>query len=171
VKGIRHGARLPILAVFGSGEASPELEALAARVGRTAAERGWVVLTGGGPGVMAAACRGAVEAGGLTVGVLPVAMPGAAYPNSWVRIPIFTGAGSARNTFNVLSGDLCLALGGGAGTLSEIALALKESRELWCYRSWGLTAPPGVSPVAARVFSDPDSLLGTLEERLRERHP
>jgi len=160
------GVRLPILSVLGPGAASHELEDLAERVGGLAATRGWVVLTGGGPGVMAAACRGAVHVGGVTVGVLPVAAPQAGYPNPWVRIALFTGAGSARNVFNVLSGDLCLALGGGPGTLSEIALALKAGRELWCYHSWGLTPPRERTMPAPRTFDDEDDLLGALAQRL-----
>ncbi len=169
VTALRDDARLPVLAVFGPGDAFPVLETLAERVGRAAGEHGWVVLTGGGPGVMSAACRGAVEAGGLTVGVLPVATPGGGYPNRWVRIAVFTGAGSARNAFNVLSADLCLALGGGAGTLSEIALALKEGRELWCFRSWGLAAPPGAARITLRRFDEAETLVAALHERLRSQ--
>ncbi len=157
---------LPVLAVFGAGAATEEEERVAERVGTLAARNGWVVLTGGGPGVMAAACRGAVEAGGLTVGLLPVAEPGAGYPNPWVRIPVFTGSGMARNAFNVLSATLCVAVGGGAGTLSEIAMALKAGRPIMCYGSWQLR-PPGDRTVHLRSFEDSDDLLVALEAELR----
>ena len=134
--------RLPVLAVLGAAAATPEQEPVALAVGRLAARHGWVVLTGGGPGVMAAASRGAVETGGLTVGVLPVARATVDYPNPWVRIPVFTGAGMARNAFNVLSGTLCVAIGGGAGTLSEVALALKAGVEVWWWGGGGWRRRP-----------------------------
>ena len=160
---------LPILAVLGAGRATVEEEQVAERVGELAARCGRVVLTGGGPGVMAAASRGAVGAGGLTVGVLPVAESDANYPNPWVRIPLFTGSGMARNAFNVLSAHLCVAVGGGAGTLSEIAMALKAGVTVWCWRSWGLT-PPADRTIHLRSFEDPDDLLAALEaEFLRNR--
>jgi uncharacterized protein (TIGR00725 family) len=131
-----------------------------------------VVLTGGGPGVMAAACRGAVAAGGLTVGILPVARPADGYPNPWVRVPVFTGAGSARNAFNVLSADLCVALGGGPGTLSEIALALKTGVPVLAWSSWGLTPPAGVTTAGVENIGTADELLARLRALLGEReHP
>ncbi len=159
----------PILAVLGAGDASAEEEALAERVGRLAAEWEWVVLTGGGPGVMEAASRGSGAAGGLTVGILPTAGPSGAYPNSWVRIPIYTGSGMARNAVNVLSADLCVAIGGGAGTLSEVAMALKAGVPVWCCASWSLTPPNHRSPMP-RCFDDGDELCAALEEFLRT-HP
>jgi len=159
---------LPILAVIGPSDATIEEAATAERVGALAARAGWVVLTGGGPGVMEAACRGAVEADGLTVGVLPTAGPGGGYPNRWVRVPIYTGSGSARNAFNVLSAKLCVAVGGGAGTLSEIALALKSGTPVWCWRSWDLRPPPGSDRALPRIFDNENELLASLESELRE---
>ncbi len=159
---------LSILAVLGPSSASESEVAVAERVGATAAEAGWVVLTGGGSGVMEAACRGAVAAGGLTVGILPTTRSENCYPNRWVRIPIVTGAGNVRNVFNVLSADLCLAIGGGPGTLSEIALALKSRREVWCLRSWSIEPPPGTDPPRPRLFNETEELIRALRNRLRE---
>ena len=156
----------PILAVFGAADASDEENAIAERVGAAAARAGWVLLTGGGAGVMEAASRGSVEAGGLTVGILPTTGPDRGYPNDWVRLPIYTGSGSARNAFNVLSANLCIAVGGGPGTLSEIALALKSGTPVWCWRSWDLTPPPGTDRPLPRVFDSADDLLNALESEL-----
>lgn len=160
--------QLPVLAVFGASDASVEETAVAELVGAAAAREGWVVLTGGGSGVMEAASRGAVEAGGLTLGILPTSRPGRGYPNPWVLVPIYTGSGSARNAFNVLSADLCIAVGGGPGTLSEIALALKSGTPVWCWRSWDLTPPPGTDRPLPRVFEHEDELLASLESKLPE---
>jgi len=160
---------LPILAVLGPSDASDLEVATAERVGATAAKSGWVVLTGGGPGVMAAANRGASEAGGLTVGILPTSGPGGGYPNPWVTLAIYTGAGSARNAFNVLSADLCVAIGGGPGTLSEIALALKNGTPVWCLESWALTPPPGYDRPLPRIFGTEDELIAALEAELSKR--
>ncbi|MCG6962645.1 MAG: hypothetical protein LJE95_05180 [Acidobacteria bacterium] len=156
---------LPILSVFGPGEATEEELATAAAVGREAARAGWIVLTGGGPGVMAAACQGAAEAGGLTVGILPCARAGSGYPNPWVKVPIFTGLGMARNAINVLSGSLCIALGGGSGTLSEVAMAAKSGAELWWWHPWRVVAPGGLTPLSYRSFSDAAELLESLRDR------
>ncbi len=159
---------LPILAVLGPSEASAHEMQVAERVGAMAAREGWVVLTGGGPGVMAAASRGAEEVGGITVGILPNSSSSGGYPNRWVRIPIFTGAGSARNAFNVLSATLCIAIGGGWGTLSEIALALKGGTEVWCWRSWGMEPPPGTHLTLPRIFDESEALYEALDIRLSE---
>ncbi len=161
--------QLSVLAVFGASDASNEECAVAERVGAAAARAGWVLLTGGGSGVMEAASRGAVEAGGFTVGILPTAGPGGGYPNDWVRLPIYTGSGSARNAFNVLSANLCIAVGGGPGTLSEIALALKSGTPVWCWNSWTLTPPPGAGRPLPRVFDDKDELMTVLEAELSQR--
>lgn len=156
------GVQLPVLAVLGPSRSDVALDRVAEDVGRTAAEAGWVVLTGGGPGVMAAASRGAVEAGGLTVGVLPVASPSDDYPNPWVVIPIYTGTGSARNAFNVLSARACVAVGGGLGTLSEIALALKHGVPVMAWSSWSLTPPHGVSVDGLESWRNPEALVARL---------
>lgn len=156
------GEARPILAVFGGADASSAELEVAEKVGAMAARAGRVVLTGGGSGVMEAACRGAVQAGGLTVGILPVAKPTPNYPNRYVAVPIFTGAGSARNQYNVLSATLCVAIGGGPGTLSEIALALKAGKPVWCWKSWSIEPPSGSEESLPRVFDTPDDLFEAL---------
>jgi uncharacterized protein (TIGR00725 family) len=160
---------LPTLAVLGPGAASRDEARVAERVGRLAAECRWVVVSGGGPGVMEAVCRGAVEAGGLTVGILPSSGPTEGYPNRWIRIPIFTGAGMARNVFNVLSATLCVAIGGGPGTLSEVALAMKAGVPVWCWHSWSIQPPRNTGFTMPVVIDTEEELLSRLEQELR-RH-
>jgi uncharacterized protein (TIGR00725 family) len=157
---------LPALAVLGPSAASEDEEKVAFRIGSIAARRGWVIVSGGGPGVMAAVCRGATEAGGITVGILPSTGPIQGYPNRWVRIPIFTGAGMARNVFNVLSAGLCVAIGGGPGTLSEIALAIKAGVPVWCLRSWSIEPVRKIDYEMPRVFESDEQLYAALEEEL-----
>jgi hypothetical protein len=116
-----------IIGVMGGGSATPEVEAAAAEMGRLIAEAGFVLLTGGRDcGVMAAASRGASEAGGLVVGVLPTEDPIGIAPH--VDVAIATGMGDARNVINVLSSRVVVAMPGGAGTISEVAHALKLGR-------------------------------------------
>ncbi|MBI1951635.1 MAG: TIGR00725 family protein [Acidobacteria bacterium] len=122
--------RRTIVGVMGPGGGASQKDLdNARRLGALVARQGWVVLCGGrGAGVMDAVCRGAKEAGGLTVGVLPGDDAGGA--SEAVDIAVVTGMGNARNAINVLSSDLVVACGMGAGTASEIALALKAGKNV-----------------------------------------
>jgi uncharacterized protein (TIGR00725 family) len=122
--------RRTIVGVMGPGGGASRKDLKnARRLGVLVAQQGWVVLCGGrSAGVMDAVCRGAKEAGGLTVGVLPGDDPGDA--SEAVDIAIVTGMGNARNAINVVSSDLVVACGMGAGTASEIALALKAGKDV-----------------------------------------
>jgi uncharacterized protein (TIGR00725 family) len=112
----------------GGGAGAKDLEN-ARRLGALIARQGWVVLCGGrSVGVMDAVCKGAKEAGGLTVGVLPD--DDAVGASEAVEIAIVTGIGNARNAINVLSSDVVVSCGMGAGTASEIALALKANKDV-----------------------------------------
>ncbi len=122
------------VAVVGPGEAEPDDIAAAERVGAELARRQAVVVCGGLGGVMAAACRGAKEAGGTTVGILPGLDRGAA--NRFVDVALPTGLGEARNALVVRAADVLIAIGGAYGTLSEIALALKGGKRVIGLRSW-----------------------------------
>jgi hypothetical protein len=116
-----------IVGVMGGGSAGPKELADAYRLGQLIAEKGWILLNGGrNAGIMAASAKGASEAGGITVGILPDGDTAHAAPH--IRIPIVTDMGNARNTINVLSSRVVIACPGGAGTLSEIALALKVGK-------------------------------------------
>jgi uncharacterized protein (TIGR00725 family) len=116
--------RAPIIGVMGGATAPAGILAAARRLGGLIAEQGWVLLNGGrNSGVMEASAQGAREKGGLSIGILPDAHRQNASP--FIDIPIVTGMGQARNNINVLSSDVVVACMGGAGTLSEIALAIK----------------------------------------------
>jgi uncharacterized protein (TIGR00725 family) len=141
-------ARLPIVGVMGSGsESHPDL---ARPLGAWLASQPVHLLTGGGGGVMAEVGRAfAAVSGraGLVIGILPAAgpespRPPSGYPNEWVELPIVThlhqlgsaGRGAlSRNHLNVLSSDLILALPGGAGTASEVALAVAYARPILAF--------------------------------------
>jgi uncharacterized protein (TIGR00725 family) len=128
----------------GGGAASDEEREEARAAGRTLAELGAVVVCGGRGGVMEAACRGAKEAGGTTVGILPGLDRGEA--NAYVDVAIATGLGEARNVLVVRAADALVAVGGEWGTLTEIAFALKAGKTVAVVGSasgsWKLEAGP-----------------------------
>jgi uncharacterized protein (TIGR00725 family) len=114
---------------MGAGDgARPEDIEMAFALGRAVADNDWILLSGGrNAGIMDAVNKGAKAAGGLTVGIVPEANRNTL--SEAVDIGIVTGMGSARNYINVLSSDVVVACGhGGAGTASEIALALKSRK-------------------------------------------
>jgi uncharacterized protein (TIGR00725 family) len=114
------------IAVVGAGDAAAQQAWLAEEVGAGLAMAGAVVVTGGLGGVMEAACRGAKARRGRTLGILPGEDRSAA--NGWVDVAVATGMGEMRNALVVRSSDGLIAVGGGPGTLSEIALALKAGK-------------------------------------------
>ena len=130
----------PYIAVVGPGDASAEEAGAAEAVGRGLAAAGAVVVCGGLGGVMAAACRGAKEAGGTTLGILPGTDRAAANP--WVDVAVATGLGEARNALVVRAADALVAVGGGYGTLSEVALALKAGKPVIGIGTWDLGGDP-----------------------------
>ena len=120
--------RVPV-AIIGGREASPDQLATAEVMGRHLARMGLTLLCGGRQGIMEAACRGAANANGLSIGLLPDADPAMANPH--VSVPIATGIGIARNAL-VARAALCLvAIGGGYGTISEIAFALQFEKKVF----------------------------------------
>jgi uncharacterized protein (TIGR00725 family) len=125
----------------GPGEAGPEVVIAAEAVGRELAARGAVVVCGGLGGAMEAACRGAKDAGGTTVGLLPGLDRRDANP--YVDVAVLTGLGEARNALVVRTADALVAVGGGYGTLSEIGLALRTGKRvvgLWTWEIDGIEA-------------------------------
>lgn len=122
------------IAVSGAGQCSEPVLRLAEDVGREVARHNAVLICGGLGGVMEAAARGARNAGGLTVGILPTYDRDAA--NQWLDVVIPSGLGHARNVLVVASGDAVIALPGEYGTASEIALALKLGRSVVALEAW-----------------------------------
>jgi uncharacterized protein (TIGR00725 family) len=113
-----------MISVIGGEASGPEPLEIAEKVGREVAQRGATLVCGGRGGVMEAACRGARDAGGHTIGIMPGRGSEDSPPNPYVEFAIFTGLGFARNVIVALSGDAVIAIDGSYGTLSEIAYAL-----------------------------------------------
>lgn len=124
------------VAIVGSGTASGELYEKAREVGRLVAGKGATVVCGGLSGVMEAAARGAAEAGGTAIGVLPD--EDRERQNEYLTYSVATGVGQARNLAVVCSGDVVIAVGGEYGTLSEIGLARKVGRPVVVVEGWDL---------------------------------
>ncbi|MBL7033371.1 MAG: TIGR00725 family protein [Candidatus Delongbacteria bacterium] len=115
-----------LIGIIGSGatELPAKLKQFAYKAGQLVAGKGFVLLTGGRGGIMYHASRGASEAGGTVVGIIPG--KDTQECNPFVDIPIITGISDARNLINILSARVVIAFPGGGGTLSEIGLALKN---------------------------------------------
>jgi len=122
------------IGIIGAGLCDPAISALAEEVGRRVAEHKAVLYCGGLGGVMEAAAKGAAEAGGVTVGILPGVK--ATDANQYIQIPVVTGMGHARNVILVRSCDVLIAISGSHGTLSEIALALKMWKPVVGLHTW-----------------------------------
>jgi uncharacterized protein (TIGR00725 family) len=154
-------AATPYIAVVGSGEADDQQAWLAEEVGAALAEAGAVLVTGGLGGVMEAACRGAKSRRGRTLGLLPGMDRASA--NGWVDIAVTTGLGELRNGLVVRSADAVVAIGGGSGTLSEIAFALKTGTPVIGLSTWDIegmvqaTDPRDAVTRALRHSSSADS--------------
>lgn len=163
--GTEAGVRRPLrVAVIGAGDATEEELHTARILGEGLARLGAVVVCGGRGGVMEAAARGAAEAGGLTVGILPG--PDAAGANPWIRLPIATGMGEARNALVVRAAEAAVAVGGAWGTLSEIALARTMGLAvgtLGAPPAADLGLPPLPGPVEAAEWA-----VARAQERRRE---
>ncbi len=116
-----------VLVIGDSGEFE-DRNKVAYEVGKFVAKNGWVLITGGRDGVMDSASRGAFEEGGIVVAITPFDSLENSTPFANVVIP--TGMGFARNYINVLSADVVVVIGGGSGTLSEIAYAWQFNKPI-----------------------------------------
>lgn len=121
------------VSVIGSGRCASDKEGqllydTSVELGKLLAESGFTIVCGGLGGVMDGVCKGAAQGGGDTIGILPSLERETA--NRWVKIPVATGLGQMRNMLVVANGDIVVAVGGGYGTLSEVALAKKSGKKV-----------------------------------------
>lgn len=168
-----HVNRPPIIGVIGGADPSAHDE-VAREVGRRVAEAGYVLVTGGGNGVMFAASQGAAQAGGLVLGILGSDGPGSGfhtkeYPNPSVRVPIYTGMHEARNAVIVNTAHILICLPGEAGTLSEVALALKHGTPVVVTGWPELRIPFPVPPAALIHAPDAASAMDAVTRLLAKR--
>jgi len=144
--------------VIGGRYCSPKTAKVAEELGRLIAEEGWSLICGGRGGVMEAACKGAIRAGGATISVLPDSTGQKA--NDYLTYSIRTGMGEGRNVIIAHSSDVLVAIHGKYGTLSEIALALARKKPVFGIGTWSI---PGVESVKtpgeaiARIKDLPDA--------------
>lgn len=124
------------VSVIGASEGDEGLLVKAEAIGGRLAEEGLTLVCGGMGGVMEAAARGAVAAGGVAIGILPFDSIDAGNP--YLTHTIATGIGQARNLAVVASGEVVIAIGGSWGTLSEIGFARKLGRAVISIDSWEL---------------------------------
>jgi uncharacterized protein (TIGR00725 family) len=148
--------RRRLVAVCGESDPQTSLADVAFDVGRGIAERGAVLICGGLTGVMEHAARGARAGGGLTIGLLPGADPNEA--NAYIDISIATSLDHGRNAILANTADGVIAIGGGLGTLSEIALALRNRRPIIGIRTWEFDRARRTEPELPQVESAAEGL-------------
>ncbi|HEX3294948.1 MAG TPA: TIGR00725 family protein [Solirubrobacterales bacterium] len=153
-------ARAVQISVIGAAEADEVVLRDAEEIGRRIAQAGAVLVCGGRSGVMEAASKGAAEAGGTVVGILPTLSTDDANPH--VTHPIATGIGQARNLAVVASGAAVVAVGGEWGTLSEIAYARKLGRPVVAIQSWALRNRSGTDLGIVEAESPEEAVTAAL---------
>lgn len=167
------------LAIIGDSGADKDKYDYCYQLGKITARHGLILITGGRGGIMEAACQGAYEYGGTTVGILP--SNSKEHANPYCKIIIPTGLGQARNSIVVSSADIVVAVGGGAGTLSELAFSwIYEKCILVCSRFDGsakLFCDKKIdqrrdSPIASfdSLLQFENQLIKILDENLIERN-
>jgi uncharacterized protein (TIGR00725 family) len=125
-----------IIGVIGGSAGDEKVRETAYEVGRLIAESGAMLVCGGLSGVMEAACRGAREAGGTTIGILKG--QSTADANPYVDIPIATGLGHGRNLVIINTACALIAVSGRYGTLSEIAFAIQSGKPVFGLGTWDI---------------------------------
>jgi len=153
------------ISVIGGGQCGAAEYASAMEVGRLVAEAGATLVCGGLSGIMEAAARGAREAGGSTIGILPGHDRGPANP--YLDHVITTGVGHARNLAVVSSGDAVIAIGGSWGTLSEIGLAARVGRPVIILSGWRLQNEQGTEGIL--YASSPREAMALVRQALGVR--
>ncbi|MFS8664544.1 MAG: TIGR00725 family protein [Limnochordales bacterium] len=155
------------MAVIGAAQCPPGEARVAEEVGRRVAGLPADLVCGGLGGVMEAAARGARQAGGRTIGILPGIQKDAANP--YIDIVIPTGMGQARNVLVVLAADVVVAVGGEFGTLSEISLALKHGIPVVGLDTWPVDAMPAAGDAPFHRARDVDHALAVIRRLLAAR--
>jgi uncharacterized protein (TIGR00725 family) len=154
---INHMAQRVHIAVIGAGDCSQELYALAHEIGRYIGRNKWVLFCGGLGGIMQGAAEGCFREGGITVGLLPGNDKESANP--FIALPIPTGLGEGRNLLLVRASDVVVAISGGYGTLSEIALALRLGKPVVGLKTW-----PGIDGI--EYVETLEQAIGAVERHL-----
>ncbi len=155
------------LGVIGAGQCSREIDRMAEQVGREIARAKAVLICGGRGGVMEAAARGAARSGGTVIGILPGSDRREANP--FLSYSIVTGLGPARNALIIRSCEAVIAVAGGAGTLSEIGLAMKMEVPVVGLRTWQLDHPEHKQTGIVYV-EDPGEAVQTAVRLARRRN-
>jgi uncharacterized protein (TIGR00725 family) len=151
------------ISVVGASECPAKWREMAFELGGIIARRGHVLVCGGLGGVMDAASRGAHDAGGLSVGILPDADRTRA--SRWLTVSVPTDMGHGRNVLVALSGDAIIAVGGSYGTLSEIAFGLKMGKPVIGLDTWDLERREGLQPGIV-VARSPEEAVDLAEQSI-----
>lgn len=130
------GKRRFLVSVIGGHKCDSKVAMLAEKIGEIVASEGAALVCGGLGGIMEAACRGAKNSGGLTIGIIPGEDKDAA--NKFVDVVITTGMGYSRNTLVAGTADMVVALPGEYGTLSEISFALIGDKPIYGFGTWDI---------------------------------